>query len=69
MDSQEVLQEYMKREVSKKPNEFTREEIMARDLVTKVNCGKGNTLKEKAESVGVSYKDFMNAQRLIGSRY
>lgn len=69
MDSQEVLQEYMKREASKKPNEFTREEISARDLVTKVNCGKGNTLKEKAKSVGVDYKDFMNAQRLIGSRY
>ena len=59
----------MKREMSSKPSDFTREEKDARALVNKVYSGKGDSLVEKAESVGVDYKDFMNAQRLIGKRY
>lgn len=71
MDSFEVMQEYMKREISKKPSNssFTKEEKDARALVAKVNSAKGSNLREKAESVGVDYQDFMNAQRLIGKRY
>ena len=57
--------------MSKKPSnsDFTKEEKDARTLVAKVNSAKGSNLREKAESVGVDYQDFMNAQRLIGKRY
>lgn len=70
MDSFDVMQEYMKKEISKKSiNSFTKDEKEARRLVQKVYSGKGNTLVEKAESVGISYSDFMEAQRIIGKRY
>lgn len=72
MDSFEKMQQYMKKEMSRpiEGTPFTKEEKDARALVQKVQCCQiGNTYKEKAAACGVSYEDFMAAQRLIGKRY
>ena len=69
MDSQDIIQDYIRREMHKKPVEMSHEEINARNLIAKVYDGKGETLVEKAKSVGIDYQDFMDAQRLVGKRY
>lgn len=67
MDSMEVLQQYMLREAMQ--SEVVDKELkQARELVSKVNCAKGNTLREKAQNCKVDYADLMIAQRLISSR-
>lgn len=67
MDSQELLQKYMRKEIGKPV--ISEEEKKARQLIDKVTLAKGFTFREKCEAVNVDYSDFMAAQRLIGAKY
>lgn len=71
MDSFEIMQKYMQREVNRQiKGSLTKEEKEARQLVEKVqSCKIGFTYKEKAEACGIAYEEYMEAQRLIGKRY
>lgn len=62
--TQEILQQYMQKEMSKTVTNTNTEKLNARRTVNKVMYAQGNTLVEKAKNAGVDYNEFMKAQRL-----